>query len=67
MLQSPQYLVDETGKKHSVVLSIDDYLDILSRLEALEDALALDEARRIAQGFHDYSQLRGELEEEGLL
>ena len=63
----PQYLVDDKGRKRSVLLSIKEYTELLRRLEDLEDALELDEAVRTAQGFRDYREIQAELKDEGLL
>ena len=61
----PKYLVNERGRKTSVVLSMKDYHRLLQRLEDLEDALELDEAVETATGFRDYSEIRAELQREG--
>ena len=55
----PQYLLDEKGRKKSVLLNIKEYRELLRRLEDLEDALELDEAVRTAEGFRDYQEVRG--------
>ena len=34
----PQYLLDEKGRKKSVLLNIKEYRELLRRLEDLEDA-----------------------------
>jgi hypothetical protein len=41
----PQYITDNTGKKLSVVLSIEEYNTILDELEELEDIRLYDEAK----------------------
>ena len=61
----PKYLVNERGRKTSVVLSMKDYQRLLQRLEDLEDALALDEAVETATGFRGYNEIRAELQREG--
>lgn len=53
-----QYVVDGLGRKKGVLLGMQDYLSMIRRLEELEDALELDEARRAAQGFRDYHEVR---------
>jgi hypothetical protein len=66
-LASPRFVVDVKGQRKSVLLSMGDYERLLQRLEDLEDAVALDEAVRSAQGFRDYSDVRAELQEAGRL
>ena len=61
----PKYLVNERGRKTSVVLSMKDYQRLLQRLEDLEDALELDDAVETATGFRDYNEIRAELQREG--
>lgn len=41
----PQYITDNTGKKLSVVLPIEEYNTILDELEELEDIRLYDEAK----------------------
>lgn len=41
-----RYITDETGKRRSVILSIEEYEKILEALEDLEDLRAADEALR---------------------
>ncbi len=41
----PQYITDNTGKKLSVVIPIDEYNSILDQLEELEDIRLYDEAK----------------------
>lgn len=40
-----RYIVDENGKRMSVVLSVEEYERMVEELEALEDVLAYDRAR----------------------
>jgi PHD/YefM family antitoxin component YafN of YafNO toxin-antitoxin module len=42
----PQYITDNTGKKISVVLPLDDFKAIMEELEALEDIKLYDEAKK---------------------
>ena len=42
----PQYITDHSGKKISVVLSIQDYEALLEELELLEDVKLYDEAKK---------------------
>ena len=41
----PQYITDDTGKKISVVLPIEEYHTILEELEELEDIRLYDEVK----------------------
>lgn len=62
-----KFIVDERGKKKSVVLGLNDYLRLIEHLENLEDALELDRAEREAKSFRDYKDIRKELVLEGRL
>ncbi|TDB65952.1 hypothetical protein [Arundinibacter roseus] len=42
----PQYIIDSTGKKISVVLPMKDFEAILEELEELEDIKLYDEAKK---------------------
>jgi PHD/YefM family antitoxin component YafN of YafNO toxin-antitoxin module len=42
----PQYITDNTGKKISVVLPLEDFKAIMEELEALEDIKLYDEAKK---------------------
>ncbi len=59
-----RYIVDENGKRVSVVLPIEAYERLIEALEDLEDARAVDEVRAaIARGedeFVPYEQARKE-------
>lgn len=57
-ISGTKYLVDERGRRRAVLLSIQEYSRLLSRLEELEDTLDLDRAVRTAQGFTDYREIR---------
>ena len=61
------YIVDERGKRKSVVLDIASYRALLERIEDLEDALELDEAVRTETEFRPYEEIRGELRKTGRL
>ena len=63
----PKYLVNEDGRKTAAVLSMKDYRSLMQRLEDLEDALELDEAVETATGFREYTDIRAELQKEGIL
>ena len=56
----------ESGSR-TVVISLTEYNRLLRRIEDLEDALALDEARKNATGFADYSEIRRKLKKSGSL
>lgn len=43
---NPQYITDNTGKKISVVLPINDFNAIMEELEELEDIRLYDEAKK---------------------
>ena len=62
-----KFIVDEKGKKKSVVLDLGDYLRLIEHLEDLEDALELDRAEREAKSSRDYKEIRAELVREGKL
>lgn len=64
---NPQYLVDESGKRRSVLLSVRDYRRLLRYIEDMEDALKLDSSRRKSQEFVDYRVAREELKQAGKL
>lgn len=64
---SPRFVVDSEGQRRSVVLGMAEYKRLLRRLEDLEDALALDEARRAATGSSDYADIRAALHVAGRL
>jgi len=49
-----KYLIDAQGKKTAVVLDVREYRRLMERLEDLEDALELDEARRASTGSKPY-------------
>ena len=45
MKEPTQFIVNERGEKVAVIVSIEDYNEIIERLEDLEDIRACDEAR----------------------
>ena len=49
------------------MLDIKTYWRLMRRLEDLEDALELDEARRAARGFRPYDDIRAQLKNPGRL
>ena len=62
-----RFIVDEKGEKESIVLNLNDYLQLVEHLEDLEDALDLDKAERESKSFRDYKDIRAELVKEGKL
>ena len=60
-----RYIVDENGKRISVILPVEVYERMVEELEELEDARAIDEVRAaIARGedeFIPYEQAREEI------
>ncbi len=59
---TPQYITDNTGKKISVVLPIQEFKAIMEKLEELEDTRLYDEAKKEDTGerilFSDYLKNR---------
>jgi len=50
-LKHVSYVTDEEGKKKSVILKVTDFERMREEIEDLEDALALEKARKEATGF----------------
>jgi hypothetical protein len=63
-----RYIVDENGKRVSVILPIEEYERLIEILEDLEDVRAYDEARAELERGEDevipWEQARKEIEEE---
>lgn len=63
-----RYITDETGKRQSVILSIEEYERLLKALEDLEDLRAADEAlAEIARGEDElipWEEAKREMDEE---
>ncbi len=63
-----RYIVDENGKRVSVILPIEEYERMVEKLEDIEDARAADEVRAaVARGedeFIPYEQAMREIREE---
>jgi PHD/YefM family antitoxin component YafN of YafNO toxin-antitoxin module len=63
-----RYIVDEDGKRVSVILPIEEYERMVEKLEDIEDARAADEVRAaVAHGedeFIPYEQAMREIREE---
>lgn len=62
-----KYVIDERGRKTAVVLDVREYRRLMEHLENLEDALDLDEARRVSSGSRPYEEVRSELKQVGRL
>ncbi|MBM4035136.1 MAG: hypothetical protein FJ291_25620 [Planctomycetes bacterium] len=62
-----KYVVGGDGRPTAVMLDLRAYRRLLRHVDALEDALALDEAVRTAQRFRPYAEIRAELKKEGRL
>jgi hypothetical protein len=58
---NPQYLVDDKGRKTSVLLSIKEYQHLMQCLEDLEDMLEMDAAVQTETDFRDYRDIRADL------
>jgi hypothetical protein len=58
---NPQYLVDDKGRKTSVLLSIKEYQHLMQCLEDLEDMLEMDAAIQTETDFRDYQDIRADL------
>jgi PHD/YefM family antitoxin component YafN of YafNO toxin-antitoxin module len=63
-----RYIVDENGKRVSIILPIEEYERLIEILEDLEDVRAYDEARAELERGEDevipWEQARKEIEEE---
>ena len=63
-----RYIVDENGKRVSVVLPVEEYERLIGALEDFEDARAAAEARRELESGEDelipWEQAKKEIEEE---
>jgi len=63
----PQYLVDESGERTSVLLSIEEFEALIAHMEQDEadlalDAAALDRAAETETEFKPWRQMRDEIE-----
>jgi len=50
-LKNISFLTDNKGNKKSVLLQVNDFIRLQDEIDDLEDALALEKARRDATGF----------------
>ncbi len=65
MVIQTEYLIDQKGKKKSVVLPIRNYVKLLEHLEDMEDALDLKKAKKDAKGFIDFGKFTVKLKKQG--
>ena len=56
------YVTDEKGNKKNVLLRLSDFEKMQGEIEDLEDALALERARRKATGFKKWKEFIKEVE-----
>ena len=63
----PQFVVDETGERRSVVLSIDEYERLMELIEDLNDAAALDSAIAGSKQLEDFDSVIDDLKRDGRL
>jgi len=63
----PQYVVDEKGDRRSVVLSIEEFEELMEVIEDLNDAAALDSAVEQSTGLRDLDDVVAGLKHDGLL
>ena len=61
-LKNVDYVTDEKGRKKSVVLTVNDFERMREEIEDLEDALALEKARKDATGFKTWKDFLKEVE-----
>ena len=65
MVIQTEYLIDQKGKKKSVVLPIRNYVKLLEYLEDMEDALDIKKAKKNAKDFVDFEQFISKLKKQG--
>ncbi len=65
MVIQTEYLIDQKGKKKSVVLPIRNYVKLLEHLEDMEDALDLKKAKKDAKDFIDFGKFTAKLKKQG--
>ena len=63
----PRYVVDAQGKRHSVLLSVREYEQLLDLIEDSNDASALDKAVEESTELIDLEELEAELARDKLL
>ncbi len=59
-----QYLVDDKGRRQAVLLSIEEYSQLIEELEDPQDVLELEKAVESDTEFRNYKELREELTQE---
>jgi len=59
-----QYLVGDKGRRQAVLLSIEEYSQLIEELEDLQDILKLEKAVESDTEFRNYKELREELTQE---
>ena len=62
-LKNIEYVTDKKGLKKRVILKVTDFERIQEEIEDLEDALALEKARKDATGFKKWKDFLKEVEE----
>jgi len=55
---NPRFVIDRSGKRSGVILSVRDYERLLAAWEEVVDALDFDEARKTARSFISADELR---------
>ena len=65
MVIRTEYLIDQKGKRKSVVLPIRNYVKLLEYLEDMEDALDIKKAKKNAKDFVDFEQFVSKLKKQG--
>ena len=63
-MPTPQFIIDNNGKKLAVVLPIKEYNKLIEELEDLEDVKEFDKAMKREQEFIPFNQAIQEIEEQ---
>ncbi len=63
----PQFVVDETGRRRSVVLSLEEFEELMELVEDRNDSIALDEAVERSTGLEEFSTVMDDLKRDGLV
>ena len=63
----PRFVVDSSGEASEVVLSLQEFRELMELLEDYIDARDLDEAIKTAKGFTPLGDVIAELKRDGLL
>ncbi|MFH0919026.1 MAG: hypothetical protein V1913_01575 [Fibrobacterota bacterium] len=64
-LKNVEFITDAVGRKKSVLLRMNDFERLQEELEDLEDALAIEKAKREAGGFKKWKDFIKEVEAPG--